>query len=326
MKEETWLRKPFRPGTNSPWIIFLCAALLCFASDCKREQESSSAPDGANTARGDQSYALCPSLNAATPRPVWTSEPGWLPYTDTGCTEMAPAWRKIKIHGTPGLLKGCNYFVTGAPETGKSYSSRFAAKSPYYEAWFGAYIIPPVQGEPVPVSKVPELGVADGQAWLYTFGDPRWEDVGQRTTETTCIEPRGIKPEDPNCKKWRIDAVLYLHVDTGSDNPPPPEDFPALWTVPAEAWNSTVKSYQDAVMIPIQNTVWYLKDGTMVATYFAGISLKNLDGATVTTPDRILAQMVTMNESVSVAEPEKQYNCPTSPHSHYTKMAAEKKR
>ena len=55
----------------------------------------------------------------------------WSPFARQDMNEI---WQSIS-------LKGVNYYSLGEPKNDSNYSQRSDYKSPYYQAWFGTYII-----------------------------------------------------------------------------------------------------------------------------------------------------------------------------------------
>src|SRR5450755_4628900 len=55
----------------------------------------------------------------------------WSPFARQ---DMNAIWQSIS-------LKGVNYYSLGEPKKDSNYSQRSDYKSPYYQAWFGTYII-----------------------------------------------------------------------------------------------------------------------------------------------------------------------------------------
>jgi hypothetical protein len=77
--------------------------------------------------------------------------------------DMAPVWYKYRLNA-----KGVNYFTIGAVKN--RLSSRFDEDSPYYQAWFGGYIVQFANPRDWTIDDHFELGVADQKNWLVYYG------------------------------------------------------------------------------------------------------------------------------------------------------------
>ena len=79
--------------------------------------------------------------------------------------DMTSTWRKAGIEA-----RGLNYFTVGAIKDG--LSSRYDPASPYYQAWFGGYIVRFDQERDWTPQEHVLLGIADQEKWLRYYGDP----------------------------------------------------------------------------------------------------------------------------------------------------------
>lgn len=110
-------------------------------------------------------------LNGVKPRFGYLPAPWISPMIKQ---EMNQIWEPLN-------LKGMNYFTFAGP---KNILAKFVERSnpysPYYQAWFGVYIIKAPQGrerfgfdrEEMDVKELGKLAVYDQNAWLKAAGDP----------------------------------------------------------------------------------------------------------------------------------------------------------
>jgi hypothetical protein len=98
----------------------------------------------------------------------------WSPFARQDMNEI---WQSIS-------LKGVNYYSLGEPQKDSNYSQRSDCKSPYYQAWFGTYIIDAKNqlfdfpnedinaGDIKLITKLLDIGALDQSSWLYAMKDP----------------------------------------------------------------------------------------------------------------------------------------------------------
>ena len=78
--------------------------------------------------------------------------------------DMSHVWKKFGLNAI-----GVNYFTIGAVKNG--LSTRFDAKSPYYQAWLGGYIVRFAKPHAWTLEDHFKLGVSDQKNWLKLYGD-----------------------------------------------------------------------------------------------------------------------------------------------------------
>lgn len=91
-------------------------------------------------------------------------KPHWIPSIMT--YDMTPVWQKDNLD-----VCGVNYFTIGAIQNGMS--ERFNADSPYYQAWFGGYLVKFANTKPWTIAKHYDLTVSDQKNWLRVYGDKK---------------------------------------------------------------------------------------------------------------------------------------------------------
>lgn len=79
--------------------------------------------------------------------------------------DMTPVWKRAGIDA-----EGINYFTIGKIENG--LSSRFDPESPYFQLWFGGYIVKFAEDREWTLKDHFQLGVEDQMEWLRMYGDP----------------------------------------------------------------------------------------------------------------------------------------------------------
>lgn len=78
--------------------------------------------------------------------------------------DMSHVWKRFGLHAV-----GVNYFTIGAVANG--LSTRFDARSPYYQAWLGGYIVRFSKPREWTLNDYFELGVADQKNWMHLYGE-----------------------------------------------------------------------------------------------------------------------------------------------------------
>lgn len=78
--------------------------------------------------------------------------------------DMTPVWKKHGINA-----RGINYYTIGAVKD--DLSSRYNPNSPYYQAWYGGYIVQFSKNRTWNVDDHYALGEADQKQWLEMYGD-----------------------------------------------------------------------------------------------------------------------------------------------------------
>ncbi len=79
--------------------------------------------------------------------------------------DMSLVWKRNNIDAI-----GLNYFTIGAIQDG--LSTRYIETSPYYQAWFGGYIVKFSEDRKWTAEDHFNLGLADQKQWLSSYGDP----------------------------------------------------------------------------------------------------------------------------------------------------------
>lgn len=145
----------------------------------------------------------------ATIQPVFNLEEGW--NNPNLQITMDPFWEAF---GLPD--RGTNFYTTGAPDAGSQIWDRFDPHSPFYQAWFGSYVVSdfPAPQEwpahcpaeiPLSIANVQAITQVDQLAWLHGFGDPAPQaDFG----ETQVFGPDGAG-------FFLMVATIYTHSDLG---------------------------------------------------------------------------------------------------------------
>jgi hypothetical protein len=110
------------------------------------------------------------NLRGWNPRPAFRVEQGWLPRIFS--LSMQPHWQQIACGDRTQDLRGTSYLLFPAPTEGSTYSAHFDPTSPYFHAFFGVYVLPPVEGQRLPPDIFAELGNRDNLGWLKMMGDP----------------------------------------------------------------------------------------------------------------------------------------------------------
>ena len=266
------------------FIFFVCL-VPAFVVACK--------PADSNNLSGSP---YCPSLPTLNPVATFQSAANWDSYQKgVFCNNMTPHWEELPVPGyqNPQNVDGCNYFVFPQAVAGAKYSRHFDPTSPYFEAFFGVYVVAPLNGKALPLDMAfaGELGVRDNQAWLYFMGDPNFGDVTMKV-----VEKAGV--------------VLYeWHVDTGDKNPT--KKIPPLWKVPKSAWNKSVNSYQDALQVPTNFLIWQSGD-YLIVNFAIASEFTNKQGATINTYKQyqeVRDGFAAMTASIQIVDDGGSYRC-----------------
>jgi len=117
--------------------------------------------------------------------------------------DMTRTWHRAGIKA-----KGVNYFTIGAIKS--NCSSRFDYQSPYYQAWFGGYIVKFSQLRKWAIKDHFNLGIADQEGWLKLYGDPKpYAEVNYSSFKK--LSPISIG----KYKAQLFEGSIYSHTDVG---------------------------------------------------------------------------------------------------------------
>ncbi len=248
------------------------------------------------------------NLRGWNPRPAFLVEPEWIPRIFS--LSMTPHWRQVNCGDRVEDLQGISYLLMPAPSQGGSYSAHFDPDSPYFFAFFGVYVIPPVQGRRVPPEIFAELGNRDNLAWLKSMGDPQpySEPV---TPLLTKIDHRSASASP----KWSFVVNYQLHGDLGLQNPQ--ANFPEVLLPPSYAlpnsWSEKVDSYQD-MLITCRGFLWYEGD-YLVINFFNGAEFTNKAGQKISTYNdcpEFREQLLRMADGIKIANDGRGFISPNS--------------
>lgn len=119
-------------------------------------------------------------------------------------SDMTPIWRKCGINAT-----GLNYYTIGNIE--KGISTRYDYTSPYYQAWFGGYIVSFADKKRMSINDHFMLAETDQESWLKLFGDsdPMCKAVLSSVTQLGGIEISGYKAQI-------FQGSMLSHTDVGN--------------------------------------------------------------------------------------------------------------
>lgn len=250
------------------------------------------------------SYPYCPEYPELNPRVRFRSAPGWMDFNSgLCCNNMEDHWRAIQPPGftRPVDLRGANFFVFPAPREGTSYSARFDANSPFFQAFFGVYALPPHEGTRLPLDMqlLAELGRRDNQAWLRFMGDPNYAQTSALVESDHTLEASAADGSQRKIGTVRFD----WHVDVGPGNPRPGGAAPDLWAPPASAWRDHVSAYQPAVQRPARFVAWHAGD-YLIANFIIAAEFRRRDGAMIRTIEdgAFAAGLEAMAASVTVED------------------------
>lgn len=141
--------------------------------------------------------------------------------------DMTPVWKRDGMDAS-----GVNYFTVGAIKNGMS--ERFNPNSPYYQSWFGGYIVKFVNPKKWTLHDHYELAVSDQKNWLRKFGNtnPYLEIDSDRTKELGSLSISGYEGK-------LYEGGIWSDTDVGERNKTIPF-FSKRWEEP-----SLLNSYQN---------------------------------------------------------------------------------
>ncbi|MCB1322365.1 MAG: PilZ domain-containing protein [Leptospiraceae bacterium] len=196
------------------------------------------------------------ALRGRNPYPLMDIHPEWRPLLFSN--DMSTHWRGIDINGERCDLIGCNYYPLPAPLADVSYSARFDPRSVYFLSWVGVYVLPPLNGQRIPISVYTQLVNKDNRAWLRLMGDPNpVSDMEYAPME--CVE-RNATGEPI---RWSVVQHCVTHSDLGSNNPR--VNVPRIMSVNDALWSGRYESYQNADHSPIFFEAWYESDYLIIS-------------------------------------------------------------
>lgn len=193
----------------------------------------------------------------------------WSPFAQQ---DMDKIWQSIS-------LKGVNYYSMGEPKQDSNYSQRSDHKSPYYQAWFGTYVIDAKNqlfdfsneeintGSIKVIDKLLDIAVLDQSSWLYAMKDPGG------FTSTSVINPdQKIEPKEIVIDKHQAHLIEFS-MNSHSDLTDSSGGLINFIGMPGEkSWQGNLKAYHPIVIKGFY-IYWYDKnDKTLKIIYGAGCS------------------------------------------------------
>jgi hypothetical protein len=123
--------------------------------------------------------------------------------------EMSSVWKKFGLEAI-----GLNYFTIGLPA--RNLSSRFIPESPYFQSWFGAYLVKFDESREWQINDHFRLAVADQIEWLKMYGDPNPKAI----IDFDNISHLGKIDLPNNYKANLFKGFIKSHVDVGEAKRP----------------------------------------------------------------------------------------------------------
>ncbi|GAB3167922.1 hypothetical protein [Telluribacter humicola] len=221
------------------------------------------------------------NLRGWNPRPVFLAEPEWFPHIFS--IPMSHHWHNIQVDGHLCNLRGTGYLLLpaaapGAAAPGGTYSAHFDPGSPYFQAFFGLYVVAPHQGRRVSPEVFVQLGDRDNLAWGKFMGDPSPFSQAEGPVNLQCQETDSADASI----RWTCTMTCRIHADLGYQNPQ--QGLMPILSVPASAataWESQVFSYQE-MLATYEVHLWYEGDYLIIG-YYNGVSFEKKSGQTVNT-------------------------------------------
>lgn len=142
----------------------------------------------------------------------------------------------------PAKVEGVNYYSFGGPRTWfRSYSERSNPRSPYYQAWGGAYVIRKPDGTVPddPQALVRELTTLDQLSWLEAMGDP-----GPKAALGELTSAGSIRIDGSDWPLWH--STYRTHSDLSARPSTPLAKLLGMPTV--SSWPANVSSFHDVVL------------------------------------------------------------------------------
>jgi hypothetical protein len=212
------------------------------------------------------------SLQGLNPAVTLDLAPGWHPRIFSAC--LSPYWRDIKWAGHRLDIEGTNYFLLPEAAAPGGLSPHFDPRSGFFQAFVGAYVVAPVNGERVPVELLPALVLGDCVAWARRFGNAH-----PRT------EIRGGVTERIGEDRWSAEFRSGLHCDVGPFAPqtgvPPLAIVPPVKVPGVPHWSDLLNGYDDRIDV-VPGDVYYQGD-YLVYRYCTGTQLTDRHGQLIDT-------------------------------------------
>ena len=156
-------------------------------------------------------------------------------WTSPMKNQMNEIWKSAGVEGV-------NYYSFAGPRTlFQTYSARSDARSPYYQAWVGAYVVRKKDGNlPDDLQElVRQLTALDQQSWLEAMGDPK------PVAEVTDLVSSGKIAIDGS--DWPLWHVSYRsHSDLSAD--PNSSLAGILGMPPKSSWPDGVSAFHDLTL------------------------------------------------------------------------------
>jgi len=212
---------------------------------------------------------------------------------------IAPMKQPMNTIWKPLGIKGMNYFTFGKPKTVFSnYIERSNPQSPFYQAWFGVYVISSkntcfgIENGKINIFELGKLAEYDQRAWLNAMGDPdpqaRW--IGFTTLDSLLID---------ESNRIFYEGVIETHSDLTNKITGQLTTF--LGMPPEQEWQQQLSSFHPVTLKGIYGG-WYDKQHQVtIVVYGCGIdSIQSKSGKIAEQYDTIKEDLIEMAKRIRI--------------------------
>ncbi|HKV50294.1 MAG TPA: hypothetical protein VJO52_03760 [Gemmatimonadaceae bacterium] len=165
---------------------------------------------------------------------------------------MDRAWVTLSMRGT-------NFYAYGGPVAPRTFASRSDPASPFYQAWFGVYVIADSAAARPDVPL--QLGALDQRSWLGAMGDPQPAFTLTRTQARGTVVVAGTTHP-----LYTYDATTHSDLSDGAS------PLAQHLGMPAEAtWPTGLLSFHD-IALHGYYTYWYDASRRLTVIVYSGAS------------------------------------------------------
>ena len=211
----------------------------------------------------------------------------------------APMKQSMNTIWKPLGIKGMNYFTFGKPKTVFSnYIERSNPRSPFYQAWFGVYVISSkntcfgIENGKINIFELGKLAEYDQRAWLNAMGDPdpqaRW--IGFTTLDSLLID---------ESNRIFYEGVIETHSDLTNKITGQLTTF--LGMPPGQEWQQQLSSFHPVTLKGIY-AGWYDKQHQVtIVVYGCGVdSIQSKSGKIAGQYDTIKEDLIEMAKRIRI--------------------------
>lgn len=198
-------------------------------------------------------------------------------------------------------VKGENYYYLPAPIEGKTFSQRFDPTSPYFQSWFGIYVVKDNESKRFAFADgrldgnaLFQLAVADQRAWLRNVAGLDTPVVAVDTSFPIAVVKVSVAGQDA----WKLTGRVRSNVDVGEKNVR--VGRPDVLLIPSISWSEYIGSYASVTLDVVAYVLYNSDKKETYVIYYNGIDFIDKKGQHHRTLPDIQAEMEPMMSTLTL--------------------------